>query len=153
MVHNYRKLKIFEIAHRLTLESYSILHNLPECEDKNLKDQIRRCAVSIPLNIAEGAANSSNKLFFNHLSYAYATAKELSAAILLSRDLGYLDQQAYTRVNDCCETCLAKLYRFLVEIEKRLMERKWHSFFSPKHSKMVEQLKDQNKVYTKRPIN
>jgi four helix bundle protein len=65
----------------------------PQEEKYGLTSQIRRAAVSIPANIAEGAARQSSKEFRHFLSIAQGSASELETELLLAQRLGFLNQQ------------------------------------------------------------
>lgn len=73
-------------------EIYSITEKFPVEERYNLVSQMRRSAVSVPVNIAEGAARKSNKEFIQFLHIALGSMTELDTLILLSADLGFIDQ-------------------------------------------------------------
>jgi len=90
MGRDYRKLEIWQKSYELVLSLYPLLSSLPDSEQRNLVDQARRAATSIPLNVAEGCSARSNRVFLHHLNYAYASAKELEVVVMLCRDLGFL---------------------------------------------------------------
>ncbi|MBS3176641.1 four helix bundle protein [Candidatus Woesearchaeota archaeon] len=138
---DYRELIVYQIAYDLVLQVYSIMPFLPEYEQKNIGDQLRRCATSIPINIAEGTGANSNKVLFNHLSYAYGSAKELGVLIQLCRDLKYIDEETYNKLNDRNETFKAKMYKYLVTLEESLVNKQWHAFFSQKNQSAAYRIK------------
>ena len=90
---DFRELKVWERAHRLTLNVYRATKTFPREELYGLTSQIRRAACSIGANIAEGAGKTSRPEFARFLQIALGSASELEYEILLSRDLGYLDNQ------------------------------------------------------------
>ncbi len=69
---------------------YSLSTQLPSEERFGLSSQIRRCAVSIPSNIAEGASRTSNKEFAYFLEIAYGSSFELETQLLLCVDIDFL---------------------------------------------------------------
>ncbi|HQV77735.1 MAG TPA: four helix bundle protein [Chitinophagales bacterium] len=69
---------------------YSLSTQLPSEERFGLSSQIRRCAVSIPSNIAEGASRTSNKEFAYFLEIAYGSRFELETQLLLCVDIEFL---------------------------------------------------------------
>ena len=71
---------------------YSIVKKLPREELFALSDQMRRCAVSIPSNIAEGHERSSSPEFTKFLSYAQGSRAELETQLLLCIDIDYLKE-------------------------------------------------------------
>jgi four helix bundle protein len=92
---DFRELKVWEKAHRLTLDVYSASRAFPREEMYGLTRQIRRAAASIGANIAEGAGKNSRPEFGRFLQIASGSASEPEYHLLLSRDLGYLDSGEY----------------------------------------------------------
>jgi four helix bundle protein len=87
---NFRELKVWHKAHQLTLDVYAATKTFPRDELYGLTSQIRRAAVSIGANIAEGAGKNSSAEFGRFLQIAQGSGSELEYHLLLSRDLGYL---------------------------------------------------------------
>ena len=77
MVQNYRDLKVWQESMDLTPEVYRLQRKLPKEETYGLGDQIRRAAVSIPANIAEGHARQHTKEFLQYLAIARGSLAEL----------------------------------------------------------------------------
>jgi len=74
---------------------YKLTENFPKDERFGLTSQIRRAAVSIPANIAEGAARRSPKEFIQFLSHSQGSASELETELLIAFRLGYLQEDNY----------------------------------------------------------
>ncbi len=79
---------------------YKITSNFPQCELYSLTSQIRRCAVSIPSNIAEGKGRNSIKEFVNYLHIALGSLYELKTQIIIAKRLNYIIDSDYSLVND-----------------------------------------------------
>ena len=90
MVQSYRDLRVWQQAIDLAPEVYRLLKKLPKEENYALSDQIRRAAVSIPANIAEGQARQHTKVFLQHLSIAKGSLAELDTLLIVAEKLGYL---------------------------------------------------------------
>jgi hypothetical protein len=75
---DYRKLKIWERAHKITLKIYQVTRSFPSDERYGLVSQMRRAAVSVPTNIAEGYGRCSDVELGRFLEIAYASGNELS---------------------------------------------------------------------------
>jgi four helix bundle protein len=92
---DFKKLKVWEKAHRLTLNVYEASSNFPREELYGLTSQIRRSCVSIPTNISEGCGRSSDTDFARFLQIAMGSASEVEYLLLLGRDLRLLLRQDY----------------------------------------------------------
>ena len=87
---DFRKLQIWERAHNLVLKIYETTKLLPKEELYGLTSQIRRAAVSIPTNIAEGAGKDSNKDFVRYLNIALGSLSEVQYLLFLIKELNYI---------------------------------------------------------------
>ena len=92
-MHNFEKLKIWQKAMDIAVEVYEISSLLPLDEKFNLIHQIRKCAVSIPSNIAEGAGRNYNKEFIQFLGIANGSTFELITQLILAKRLNLIDQE------------------------------------------------------------
>lgn len=92
---DYRKLQVWERAHRLTLEVYDATRTFPKEEAYGLTSQIRRAASSVPANIAEGCGRNGDGEMARFLGIARGSVNELDYHLLLARDLGYLQLSCY----------------------------------------------------------
>lgn len=91
----HEKLNVWKWAINLVISVYKSTATFPSHERFGLTSQIRRAAVSIPANIAEGAARDSKKEFTYFLSNAQGSASELETELLIAHKLGYLDAKIY----------------------------------------------------------
>ena len=89
-VGNYRQLRVWKQAHKLALEVYRSTETFPARERYGLAAQMRRAAVSVISNIAEGCGRQGDKELSRFLRIARGSVRELDCQMLLSRDLGYL---------------------------------------------------------------
>lgn len=87
---NFRNLIVWRRAVELATSIYRKTLNFPKSELYGLTSQIRRAAISISSNIAEGAGRRSSKEFANFLSISYGSACELETQLLIAKNLGYL---------------------------------------------------------------
>jgi four helix bundle protein len=83
------RLEAWKESMALVRKVYELTQSLPVSETYGLKAQMRRAAVSIPSNIAEGAARTGAKEFAQFLNIAKGSLSELETQILIARDLGY----------------------------------------------------------------
>jgi four helix bundle protein len=87
---NFKDLIVWQKAFVLVKETYAVTKMYPRSEMYGLSQQMRRAAVSIPSNIAEGYGRFYNKEYKQFLSIAYGSLCELETQYLLSVDLGYV---------------------------------------------------------------
>lgn len=97
-VKSYRDLETWQKAMDLVQEIYLETRSFPKEETYGLSGQMRRAAVSIPSNIAEGQGRDSTKEFLRHLSIAYGSLCELETQMLIACRLGYFCRQVYERL-------------------------------------------------------
>ena len=95
-VRNYKELRVWQGAMELVESVYRLSAGFPPEENYGLKSQIRRAAVSIPSNIAEGQSRASTKEFLNHLSIAQASLAEVETQLEISVRLNYLGAEQVT---------------------------------------------------------
>ena len=99
-VKSYQDLETWKQAMALVVEVYRVTKLFPKEELFGLTSQVRRAAVSIPSNIAEGQGRDSTKEFLHHLSIAYGSLCEAETQILIAKKLDYLGQQDYESLLD-----------------------------------------------------
>lgn len=89
----HKDLDVWKEAMTLVKGIYRLTADFPKEETYGLVSQIRRAAVSIPSNIAEGAARNSNKEFIQFLYISLGSLAELETQLLLSKELGFLENE------------------------------------------------------------
>ncbi len=87
---DYKKLKVWENAHKFTIDIYKVTKEFSEDEKYGLISQIRRSVSSIPTNIVEGCGQLDNGNLIRFLGIAKGSAFETEYQLLLSKDLGYM---------------------------------------------------------------
>ena len=113
MTTNFHNLEVWQIGYELVLDFYKITEKFPDSEKNNIISQIKRAAVSIPLNIAVGSTRSTSRAYSQFLNYSYGSIKELEVLIMLSRDLKYIDDEEYRMFFEKLDKLSRKLYSFI----------------------------------------
>ena len=97
---DFKRLKVWEKAHRLTLAVYQASATFPKSELFGLTSQLRRASASVPANIAEGCGRGGETELARYFRIAAGSASEAEYHLLLARDLGYIDAAIYGRLLD-----------------------------------------------------
>lgn len=93
MRRKHHDLHVWQEAMELVQEVYEISAHFPQAEVYALTSQMRRSAVSVPSNIAEGAARNGNKEFLHFLSIARGSLSELETQVQVAHRLGYMSER------------------------------------------------------------
>ncbi len=121
-IESFEDLIAWQKSHNLSIEVYKCSSNKEFNNDFDLIRQIRRCAVSISSNIAEGFERSGNKEFINFLTIAKGSCGELCSQLILAKDLGYIEnQKALSLINSSREVSriLIGLIKYLKNSNQR----------------------------------
>lgn len=104
VMRTHKDLEVWQQSMRMVTSVYELTKEFPKEEMYGLTNQIRRAAVSVPSNIAEGAARHSRKEFIQFLYIALGSTMEVDTQIIISKNLGYLDNEKRlklcNRIND-----------------------------------------------------
>ena len=98
MGHPWKDLVVWQKSHELVLQVYKASNLLPDSERFGLCQQIRRSACSIAANIVEGKSKKTDKEFLAYLHNSRGSLEETRYHLLLSRDLGFLDNEKYSEL-------------------------------------------------------
>ncbi len=97
-IRSFTDLNAWKEAHKLVLLIYEATDDFPKAELYSLTDQIRRCAVSISSNIAEGFSKQSKREKIHFYHTAKGSLTELQNQLLVAKDVGYLDQKTFKKI-------------------------------------------------------
>jgi four helix bundle protein len=98
----YEKFEAWKVAHQLALEVYKVTERWPKSERYQLTAQMRRAGLSVPTNIAEGAAKRGVREFRRYLDISLGSLSELSYLLRFSKDLGILDDEGFGDFTPVC---------------------------------------------------
>ena len=94
----YQRFRVWQLSHQLVLAIYRATSTWPKSERFELTSQTRRSSYSIPMNIAEGSAKRGPREFRRYLDIALGSTSELSYCLLLAKDLGYLKESEWLKL-------------------------------------------------------
>ena len=92
-MHNYKKLNVWVSSISLVKNIYNLTRKFPKEEMFVLTQQLRRAAISIPSNIAEGAGRNSNAQFKNFLQISIGSCYEAETQLIISKELEYISEE------------------------------------------------------------
>jgi four helix bundle protein len=93
--YGFEKLHVWQNARRLVAQVYKVTTSFPKAETYSLVDQIRRAAISVPANLAEGTSRISPKEQAHFTAISYGSLMELLSHCYLAMDLQYIDREAF----------------------------------------------------------
>jgi four helix bundle protein len=117
---NYRDLQVWSKAHNLTLELYRISREFPRDEIYGITSQLRRAAVSIGANLAEGCGRRGSAELARFVRVALGSASELDYHLLLSRDLGFMTSDDFSTASVKLTEVRKMLTSFLQSVEEQI---------------------------------
>ena len=116
---NYEKLEVWEKSHVLAMEIYRIAGAFPRMDGLALTSQLRRSALSIPANIAEGAGSETPSRFRHFLQISMGSASETRYHLLVARDLQLISLEKF---EDLAER-ISEIRRMLTGLTKQIARR------------------------------
>lgn len=111
--HNFRKLMIWKEGVELAKKTYATTKKFPKHEFYGIANQMQRCAVSIPSNIAEGTAKSTDKHFLQYLETALGSAFEWETQLIISYEIGYISNEKYENLEIEIQKIQGMITRFM----------------------------------------
>jgi four helix bundle protein len=119
MGHSYRDLLVWQKAKSLAVRIYRQTENFPKTETYGLRSQLRRAAVSIPSNVAEGQGRLTRGEFQQFLGHARGSLLELETQLAISFDLGYLAQSDFQNLEHETYQVMGLLNRLLESLQRK----------------------------------
>ena len=118
-MHNIGKLKIWNASIDLCVEVYEAVANMPNDERYGLSSQIKRSAVSIPSNIAEGAGRDSSPQFNQFLNIAFGSSYELQTQLIISERLNFISKEVNEPILSKLDEIQKMIYVFKKKVNKK----------------------------------
>jgi four helix bundle protein len=119
-VQRFEELEAWQIARELANQVYKITKQESVCRDFGFLDQMRRAAISIMNNIAEGFERGSNKDFVRFLFIARGSAGEVRSLLYLGLDQGYLTNSEFSECRDLCIRSGQIIWALIKGLRKRV---------------------------------
>lgn len=115
-MNNYKDLQVWQRSIKLAVTIYKLTSVLPVEEKFGLVSQMRRCAVSVPSNIAEGSGRRTNKEFAQFLSISYGSLCELDTQVIISRELSFLSKEDVAEIEKEVGEIQKMLYALIAKV-------------------------------------
>lgn len=112
-IQSFTDLTVWQISHQLALTVYKLVRSFPKMEQYALADQMRRAAVSVGSNVAEGFTRTTFKDKANFYRLAKASLTELHSQLLLCKDLGYCNDGSFLQLVTLIERVSRLLHAFI----------------------------------------
>ena len=107
--YTYKNLNVYQDAKAFVVAVYRLLNEFPEAEKFALCNQIRRAAISVTSNLAEGVSRISNKEKIHFIEIAYASMMEVDSQLDISIELGYITKEQYHNIEEMIVTISRQL--------------------------------------------
>jgi four helix bundle protein len=120
MPESFKKLLVWQRGFQLSVQIYRLTSTFPASERFGLTNQLRRAAVSIPSNIAEGYGRASRGEYIQFLGHARGSSFEVETQLALARELGFGIEEVLDRADGLCN----EVSRMLAGVVKGLREKK-----------------------------
>jgi four helix bundle protein len=115
---NYKKYDVWKLSHELVKEIYIKTESFPKTEMFGLVSQIRRAAVSIPVNITEGCGRFSDKEFARFLEISIGSTNETEYLVIISSELHFINETDSNTITEKLNLIRQKL----IQLRKKLLE-------------------------------
>lgn len=117
---NYRDLQVWKKSHNVALDLYKVSQCFPREELYGMTSQIRRAAISIGANLAEGCGRQTSGELARFVRIAMGSASELDYHLLVSRDLGFMNDNDFSRITAGLTEVRKMLTAFLSSVEEQV---------------------------------
>ena len=119
-MHDFKKLKVWINSRALVKDVYLLTQKFPSQEQFGLVQQIRRAAVSIPCNIAEGADRGSDAEFVRFMDISNGSACELETQMCLALDLGFITNEVFQSTDKIIQSIQKSIFNLKLSIKQKV---------------------------------
>ena len=117
----HKDLRVWQQGIEMVTSIYLMTKSFPKEEVFGLASQLRRASVSVPSNIAEGYARGTDKEKLHFLRISSGSMSEVETQLLLSLNLGYIDQEKYNKLSEIVTSVWKQLNSLITSLKKRLI--------------------------------
>jgi len=117
-IKSFTDLSTWQESHKFVLEIYKTVKGFPEIENFGLSSQMRRAAVSVTSNIAEGFSRKTPKDKTHFYRMSQGSVTELQSQLLIARDLGYVGRDCFDSISEISITCHKLLTGLIKAVER-----------------------------------
>ena len=121
-IRSYKDLNVWKASMELVCEVYEVTRNFQDTERYALTSQMRRCAISVPSNIAEGWSRNSARSFISYLNIASGSMSELLTQLEIANRINYISAERMQDLEHRGIQISKMLYMLIKKIESRLKE-------------------------------
>ena len=122
IINSFRDLRVWQSGMELVTKVYEITQHFPREEIYGLTSQLRRAAVSIPSNIAEGHARESSKEYLNHLSIVQGSLAELQTQIEIALRLDFVEDETAREILELASSLNRQIFALRNAIARKIEE-------------------------------
>jgi len=116
----HKDLDVWKTSVEMVTNVYQVTRNFPKEEIYGLTNQMRRAAVSVPSNIAEGAGRNSSKEFIQFLNFSTGSLSELETQLIISYNLKYINDEQKQNMDIQINTIFKMLSGLIQSVKKRI---------------------------------
>ncbi len=116
--HNFRKLTIWKEGIEIVKQTYKTTKTFPKSEIYSLTNQMQRCSVSIPSNIAEGTSKGTDKHFLQYLETALGSAFDWETQLIISFEIEYISEKTFKYLETKIQIIQRMITRFMEKLSK-----------------------------------
>ncbi len=124
---DFKELQVWRLAHALSLDIYKLTASFPRCEVYGLSQQLRRAAVSVEANLAEGCGRKTDRELARFALISNGSAYELESELLVARDLGYITREQH----EACDQQIKRVSSMLNGLAKHLQTQQRRREIAP----------------------
>lgn len=118
-MHNYKELEIWKNSMKFCPKIYKLTDTFPDSEKFGLVSQLKRAVISIPSNIAEGTAKSSDKHFIIFLETSLGSCYEIETQLLVALELKFISDDNYSILNGEISSIIKMIIKFIKYLQNK----------------------------------